>query len=152
MEWVAPLHSINGYGLFRVMTTKRLEIVIEGSQDAETWVEYQFLWKPGDIDGRPMFVAPHQPRLDWQMWFAALNPRRNEQWLMRMVERLLKGCPQVLDLLAENENPFPDKPPKFIRLVYYDYYFSGPEEPTAWWTRESLGELTLPLSLREVRE
>src|SRR5439155_18966036 len=71
-EWLMPLRSINTYGLFAVMTTKRLEIVIEGSNDGKEWLPYEFKYKPGDVNRRPGFVAPHQPRVDWQMWFAAL--------------------------------------------------------------------------------
>src|SRR5205807_2927415 len=69
---VEPIRSVNGYGLFRVMTTERPEIVIEGSRDGVEWSEYGFRWKPGDVHRRPAFVAPYMPRLDWQMWFAAL--------------------------------------------------------------------------------
>src|SRR5262249_7058642 len=76
--WVAPFRSVNGYGLFRVMTTSRPEIIVEGSADGRTWQAYEFRHKPGDLRRRPDFVAPHQPRLDWQMWFAALSDvRRN---------------------------------------------------------------------------
>src|SRR5438132_8135716 len=78
---VEPLRSVNGYGLFRVMTTERPEIVIEGSRDGVEWSEYGFRWKPGDVHRRPAFVAPHMPRLDWQMWFAALNPEGAREWL-----------------------------------------------------------------------
>jgi hypothetical protein len=93
-EWIEPFRSVNGYGLFRVMTTERPELVIEGSGDSQTWVEYRFRYKPGDVGRRPAFRAPHMPRLDWQMWFAALNPRGNQQWLMRLVEHLLRGTPE----------------------------------------------------------
>src|SRR3989442_11036634 len=71
---VAPLRSVNGYGLFRVMTTERLEIVIEGSRDSVHWLEYEFRWQPGAVSRRPRFVAPHQPRLHLPMLFAALDP------------------------------------------------------------------------------
>ena len=73
--WVRPFRSVNGYGLFRVMTVERPEIVIEGSADGREWTEWDLRWKPGDPDRRPGLVAPHQPRLDWQLWFAALDPR-----------------------------------------------------------------------------
>lgn len=75
LTWVSPLNSVNGYGLFRVMTTQRPEIVIEVSSDGTVWKEQEFKWKPGDVMRRPQFVEPHMPRLDWQMWFAALDPR-----------------------------------------------------------------------------
>src|SRR5438034_1269638 len=83
LDAVAPFRSINGYGLFRVMTTERPEIVVEGSRDTMAWREYRFRWKPGDVTRRPRFVAPHQPRLDWQMWFAALDPDGARGWLDR---------------------------------------------------------------------
>src|SRR2546428_3335632 len=87
LDAVAPFRSINGYGLFRVMTTERPEIVVEGSRDTVAWREYRFRWKPGDVTRRPRFVAPHQPRLDWQMWFAALDPDGARGWLLPFVAR-----------------------------------------------------------------
>jgi hypothetical protein len=149
---VAPFRSINGYGLFRVMTTERPEIVIEGSRDSVAWREYGFRWKPGDVSRRPRFVAPHQPRLDWQMWFAALDPAGARPWLAPLVGHLLRGTPEVLALLGTN--PFPDGPPKYIRLAYYRYRFSTPAERArtgAWWERELVGYLTPPLTLADLR-
>ncbi len=146
----APFRSVNGYGLFRVMTTARPEIIIEGSRDGTLWKPYEFRWKPGDPKRRPRFVAPFQPRLDWQMWFAALDPMGNRALLEALVERLLEGSPEVLSLLGKN--PFPDKPPKSIRLMYFRYFFSSPESRAAtgaWWSREPEGALTQPVSLPE---
>jgi hypothetical protein len=108
---VAPLRLVNSYGLFQVMTTRRPEIEIEGSDDGVTWKPYRFRWKPGPLDQCPMFVAPHQPRLDWQMWFAALSDFRQEPWFLRFCQRLLEGSEPVLALLASN--PFPRAPPRF---------------------------------------
>ncbi len=150
LDAVAPLRSVNGYGLFRVMTTQRFEIVIEGGADTVHWREYRFRWKPGDPARRPSFVAPHMPRLDWQMWFAALNPEGARDWLVPLLQRLLEGTPEVLTLL--HENPFPGAPPRYVRLVYYRYRFSTPTERAtggAWWQRERVGYLTEPLSLGE---
>ena len=150
LRWASPFRSINGYGLFRVMTTERPEIVIEGSQDGVVWVEYAFRWKPGDPMRRPQFVAPHQPRLDWQMWFAALDPRGAQHWLDTLLLRLLEGVPEVVALLGEN--PFPTGPARYVRLVYYQYHFSSASqkpETGAWWRREFLGYLTEPVSLRD---
>src|SRR5437870_2898337 len=147
LDAVAPSRSINGYGLFRVMTTERPEIVVEGSRDSVAWREYGFRWKPGDVTRRPRFVAPHQPRLDWQMWFAALAPDGARDWLLPFVGRLLQGSPQVVSLLAEN--PFPEAPPRYVRLAYYRYRFSTPAaraRTKAWWEREFVGYLTRPLS------
>jgi len=148
LDAVAPLRSVNGYGLFRVMTTERFEIVIEGGADTLHWREYGFRWKPGDPARHPAFVAPHMPRLDWQMWFAALNPESARDWLVPLLRHLLQGTPEVLTLLGEN--PFPGAPPRYVRLVYYRYRFSTPTEHAtsgAWWQRERVGYLTEPLSL-----
>jgi predicted DCC family thiol-disulfide oxidoreductase YuxK len=137
---VAPLRSANGYGLFAVMTMERPEIVLEGSEDGASWKPYEFRWKPGDPRRRPRFVAPHQPRLDWQMWFAALGDYRANPWLVSTMARLREGSPQVLNLLEMN--PFPAKPPRFVRAVLYDYRFTNAEERRrtgAWWKRELRG-------------
>lgn len=144
---VEPLRSVNGYGLFRVMTTERPEIVIEGSRDGVQWSEYGFRWQPGDVRRRPAFVAPHMPRLDWQMWFAALDPERAREWLVPLLRHVLAGTPAVVALLGTN--PFPDAPPRWVRLVSYRYRFSTPAERAqsgAWWQRERVGELTRALS------
>jgi len=106
---IRSFRSLNSYGLFRVMTTSRPEIVIEGSNDGRTWKAYEFKDKPGDPHRPPRFVEPHQPRLDWQMWFAALNSFRNERWLQYLLMRLFEGKPDVIGLLRVN--PFPHDPP-----------------------------------------
>jgi len=150
LDAVAPLRSVNGYGLFRVMTTERREIVIEGSDDSLHWREYGFRWKPGDVSRRPAFMAPHMPRLDWQMWFAALDPDGAAAWLVPLAGHVLRGTPEVLALLGEN--PFAARPPKYVRLVYYRYRFSTPAERAgtgAWWHRDLVGYLTRPLSVAD---
>ncbi len=147
-QWTRPLRTINGYGLFRHMTTSRPEIIIEGSDDGRDWRPYAFKWKPGDLNRPPGFVAPHQPRLDWQMWFAALGDVRRDPWFIQLLVRLLEGEPTVLALIETN--PFPDRPPRFIRAQLYDYRFTDPEarrETGAWWTREPLGYYCPPVSL-----
>ncbi|HEY6051859.1 MAG TPA: lipase maturation factor family protein, partial [Thermoanaerobaculia bacterium] len=137
---VSPLRIVNGYGLFAGMTTRRPEIVVEGSADGAAWKTYEFRWKPGDVLRRPPFVAPHQPRLDWQMWFAALGSFEQDPWFARFLEKLLEGSPPVLGLLARN--PFPGAPPKFVRARLWDYKFSDPAERRrtgAWWRRTEVG-------------
>jgi hypothetical protein len=114
----APFESVNGYGLFAVMTTSRREIVVEGSRDGASWTAYEFRYKPGDARRAPGFVAPHQPRLDWQMWFAALAPCDASPWLTRFLQRLQQGSPAVVGLLAGD--PFPGEPPHFGRAALYD--------------------------------
>ncbi len=140
LGWVAPFRSLNSYGLFRVMTTKRAEIVVEGSDDGSTWRPYEFRYKPGALDRRPGFVEPHQPRLDWQMWFAALDQFERTNWFQAFLLRLLQGSPPVLQLLATN--PFPDHPPRWLRATLYDYRFTdraGRRATGEWWTRRELG-------------
>lgn len=141
LQRVAPFHSANSYGLFARMTTVRNEIVIAGSDDGTSWTPYEFPWKPGDVLKRPAFVAPHQPRLDWQMWFAALTPYQAnpEQWFARLLARLLDGTPEVLALFASN--PFPDGPPRYVRAELWEYHFSAVGNPDhAWWRREWRGD------------
>jgi len=149
-EIVAPLRSINSYGLFAVMTTTRPEIVVEGSNDGQTWSAYEFEYKPGDLTRRPPFVAPHQPRLDWQMWFAALGTFQEYVWFQNFCVRLLEGSPSVRRLLARD--PFGGAPPpKFVRAVLYQYHFATIAEHRAtgiWWTRESLGAYSPVMTVR----
>src|SRR5256886_888343 len=147
---VEPIRSVNGYGLFRVMTTERPEIVIEGSRDGVQWSEYGFRWKPGDVHRRPAFVAPHMPRLDWQMWFAALNPEGAREGLPSLLPHVLTGTPEVLALLGDD--PFPDAAPRYVRLADFRYPFSKPRERAAsgaWWQRERVGDLMNPACLSD---
>jgi lipase maturation factor 1 len=152
VRWVSglvqPFHLANGYGLFAVMTTERPEIVVEGSADGETWRAYAFRFKPGDPGRRPAFVAPHQPRLDWQMWFAALGQCRDSPWLYGLFQRLLEGSPPVLGLLADD--PFPERPPRYVRALVYDYRFASAEERARtghWWRRGEPRLFCAPVSL-----
>jgi hypothetical protein len=147
-EWLSPFRTFSSYGLFAVMTTSRPEIIIEGSNDGLTWFEYEFKYKPGDLKGRPKFVAPHQPRLDWQMWFAALGNYRQNSWFVNFCVRLLQGSPEVLALLERN--PFPNAPPRYIRAVTYDYHFTDfatRRKTGAWWRRERTGDYLPAISL-----
>ena len=137
---ISPMRTFNRYGLFTVMTTKRPEIVIEGSDDGVNWKEYKFKYKPSDLDGKLPFVAPYQPRLDWQMWFAALGSYQNNPWFIKFIEHLGKNSPEVINLLLYN--PFPDNPPKYFRALSYDYKFTDFEERNKTgniWKRELIG-------------
>lgn len=137
---VEPLRIVNRYGLFAVMTTGRPEIVVEGSDDGIVWKPYEFRFKPGDPRRPPPFVAPHQPRLDWQMWFAALEGCEASQWFRPFLDRLREGSPEVLGLLASD--PFAGRPPARLRSVLYDYRFTDPATRSAagtWWRREAKG-------------
>jgi hypothetical protein len=136
-----PVRVVNGYGLFAVMTTSRPEIIIEGSNDGNTWREYEFKFKPGDLRRAPRWVEPLQPRLDWQLWFAALGDYRSSPWFSRFLLRLLEGSPPVLALFERN--PFPHSPPKYVRALIYDYQFTNRSERRAqgdWWQRRLLGD------------
>jgi len=142
---VSPLRIVNSYGLFAVMTTTRPEIVVEGSNDGDTWLAYEFPYKPGDVRRAPPVVAPHQPRLDWQMWFAALGTYEENRWFVNFMVRLLQGEPSVLRLLRSN--PFPDAPPKHVRARLYLYRFTHFGD-RAWWSREERGLYFPPVSLK----
>ena len=161
-EWPRPLAMIysrleafrivNGYGLFRVMTKDREEIVIEGSADGIEWRPYEFKWKPGNIMHAPGWCAPHQPRLDWQMWFAALGTPRQNPWFIRTLICLLQGKRAVVQLLETN--PFPEKPPRYVRALFYRYRFTTMAERrrnTAWWHRQELREYVPAFSLEEMQ-
>jgi lipase maturation factor 1 len=161
-EWPRSLLSVyqqvesfritNGYGLFRVMTKDRREIVIEGSTDGIDWLPYEFKWKPGDIKRVPGWCAPHQPRLDWQMWFAALGTYRENPWFIRLVICLLEGKSDVTRLFAHN--PFPETPPRYVRALFYRYRFTTANEHRqtgAWWKRQELGEYLRSLSIEDIR-
>jgi hypothetical protein len=149
---VEPFRIVNGYGLFRVMTKERREIVIEGSTDGMDWLPYEFKWKPGDVNRAPGWCAPHQPRLDWQMWFAALETPQQNPWFFRLLEDLVRGSRPVIGLLERN--PFPDKPPRYLRAMFYDYRFTTAEEHRqtgAWWKRRELREYVPAVSLEDYR-
>jgi hypothetical protein len=146
---LAPLRTVNGYGLFAVMTTQRREIIVQGSNDGHEWKTYEFRYKPGAPDRALPAVAPYQPRLDWQMWFAALGRVETTPWFQSFLARLLEGSPEVLSLLEKN--PFPDQPPKFVRAILDNYTFTTPEEREqsgAIWNREPLAIYCPPASLR----
>jgi hypothetical protein len=143
-------HIVNSYGLFAVMTTQRSEIILEGSFDGKTWYPYEFKYKPGDLKRPPMQVAPHQPRLDWQMWFAPFGSYQNEPWFINFATRLLQGSPDTLKLLQTN--PFSDRPPRYLRGILYDYHFTDfatSKRKGTWWRREKIGDYTPTLSLRD---
>jgi predicted DCC family thiol-disulfide oxidoreductase YuxK len=151
-QLIEPLRIVSDYGLFAVMTTQRDEIIIEGSDDGIEWREYEFRYKPGDLTRAPPWNIPHQPRLDWQMWFAALDDPRRLRWFSGFLRRILENEPTVTALLAKN--PFPDEPPAYVRALFYDYtYASSPEKATGfWWERRLLGLYFPPARLKtEVR-
>jgi lipase maturation factor 1 len=131
----AGFRLANPYGLFAVMTTERPELAIEGSDDGEAWRPYAFRWKPGDPQRAPRFAGLHLPRLDWQLWFAALERPEQVGWLRGpFLSRLLAASPQVLALLADD--PFRGAPPRFVRVRVDDYRFTSRAQRAAtgaWW-------------------
>lgn len=138
---VASCRCVNNYGPFAVMTTVRHEIEIEGSRDGSEWRVYRFRYKPGDPDRIGGWIVPHQPRVDWQMWFAALSRPDREPWFRNFLFRLLQNNPSVTSLLQEN--PFPDAPPRWVRARFYRYEFTTPGQRAAtgnWWVRTLVGE------------
>ncbi|KAK3102953.1 hypothetical protein FSP39_015246 [Pinctada imbricata] len=135
---VRDYRLVGSYGLFRRMTGVggRPEVVIEGSNSVNSeWKEYHFLYKPGNLSSPPPVVAPHQPRLDWQMWFAALGNYQHNPWFVNLVYRLLTNQEEVLQLL--DYNPFPKKPPRYIRAKLYHYYFTGKNKGDKWYSKKN---------------
>jgi hypothetical protein len=149
-----PLHLVNTYGAFGSITRPRYEVIVEGTDElvlTETthWREYEFIGKPGDVSRTPPQIAPYHLRLDWLMWFAAFSTPMQHPWFINLMEKLLEGDKAVLGLLRYN--PFPDKPPKYVRALLYEYRFTTPEERSrtgAVWKREPVALYFPPVSLR----
>jgi hypothetical protein len=150
---IYSLHFANRYGIFAIMTTTRYEIVFEGSEDQKEWKEYLFYFKPSEVGRRPSIISPFQPRLDWQAWFLPFTKFKNEIWVQNFLARLLEGELQVLKLLRHN--PFPEKPPKYLRAQVYIYEFSPwsmKKRLGNWWVRTHIGPYTPILSLPNKKE
>ncbi len=152
LQFTSRFGIVNSYGLFAVMTTTRPEIAVQGSNDGVNWLTYEFKYKAGPLARRPPWVAPYQPRLDWQMWFAALGPYQSSPWFANFVVRLLQGSPTVLRLLEKN--PFPNAPPKYVRAVIAPYEFTTWAERRAtgnWWKSTPAAPYLPAVSLADVR-
>ena len=135
-----PFRIANRYGLFAVMTRGRWEIEFQGSNDGQNWTAYPFRYKPQDPTKPPGIYAPYQPRFDWNLWFASLGTWRDNMFVVSAEERLLSNDNDVLALFAGN--PFADAPPKLVRAVIWQYWFTSIAEKRAtgmWWTRKQLG-------------
>ena len=149
------LDLVNTYGAFGSVGKVRNEIVFEGTDDptpddAASWKEYEFFCKPGDPMRRPCIVSPYQPRIDWQIWFAAMSTPERYPWTIHLIWKLLHNDPEALSLLSGN--PFPEAPPRFIRARLFRYRFAPPGNTTgAWWDREPLGNWIPPLSSDDPR-
>jgi hypothetical protein len=141
------LHLVNTYGAFGTVGQARDVIIFEGTSSADPatatdWKEYVNLALPSDPKRAPVQIAPYQPHLDWQLWFAAMASPDQYPWTVNLVWKLLHNDPATLSLFAGN--PFPDAPPRSIRVVHYIYHFAHPGDPEhVYWTRERLG-LWLP--------
>ncbi len=143
-----PLDLVNTYGAFGTVGRERLNVVFEGTMDevpddSAHWKAYPYKGLPVDLDKSPPQIAPYQLRLDWQMWFAAMSTPEEYPWTLHLVSKLLHNDPGALSLFAGN--PFPGKPPQYIRAVLYRYRFAKPGNPEKlYWHRERVGELWLP--------
>lgn len=148
-DHVQPLHAFGSYGLFRQMTgvSGRPEVVLQGAGRTDgPWHDIELRYKPGDVSTAPLFVAPHQPRLDWQMWMAALGDYHANPWLTALAHRLLTGQRQAVQLLDAQRYPFSaDKPPRYVRAVRYTYRYTGPGGGGDWWQRSQTAEPYLPV-------
>jgi hypothetical protein len=135
-----PFRIANQYGLFAVMTRGRYEIEFQGSRDGQVWVPYPFRFKPQALNQAPGIYAPYQPRFDWNLWFASLGSWQQNPLVPRTEQRLLTNDPDVLALFAGN--PFPNSPPRQVRAVLWQYWFTSIKQKRAtgdWWTRRLLG-------------
>ena len=144
-----PLYLVNTYGAFGSVGRERYEIIVEGTNDDDFehahWLAYEFRCKPGRLDRRPCVVAPYQYRIDWQMWFAAMSDYRRDPWVVHLLYKLLLGQPSILSLLASN--PFPARPPKYIRAELYRYEFTRVGDGSAdYWKRTRAGVFVPPVS------
>lgn len=150
VEHTRGFYLARSYGLFAGMTHTRPEIVIEGSRDGRTWHAYRLPYKVQDLDEVPGFAGPHMPRLDWQMWFAALAPCERSPWMHRLFERLLEGSPPVRALFEHD--PFGDVPPRFVRSFVYQYSFAGDDRlghdgvEQGRWFRRQMVDLYCPMA------
>lgn len=137
---LAPFRIANAYGLFAVMTRGRWEIEFQGTRDGRTWEPYPFRYKPQDPAEAPGIYAPYQPRFEWNLWFASLSPWQQNPWVVRTEMRLLEGSPDVLALFRND--PFAGAPPRQVRTVLWQYWFTDRAERRAsgpWWRRQFLG-------------
>jgi hypothetical protein len=146
-------HFVGTYGAFGGITRGRYEIIVEGTDESAiiestTWREYEFKGKPGDPRRMPPQIAPYHLRLDWLMWFAAMGSYHRYPWFVHFMAKLLQGDRVVLALLKHN--PFPDRPPRYVRASLYQYRFSSPaikKKTGQWWVREMVGSYFPVVSL-----
>jgi len=144
-----PFDLVNTYGAFGSINRERNEVILEGSPDElgpeMRWFPYELPCKPGRVTRRPCVVAPYQLKLDWQLWFASFSSPADEPWLIHLVDKLLRGDHIVDPLFAVQ--PFPNRPPRYVRAQFYRYHFAPRGMPGVYWQRELIGEYLRPLSL-----
>ncbi len=150
-----PLDLVNTYGAFGTVGKERLNVVFEGTRDenpgdSADWKPYIYKGLPVDPDKRPPQIAPYQLHLDWQMWFASMSTPDDYPWTLNLVWKLLHNDPNTVALFAGN--PFPGKPPRYIRAVLYRYSFAKPGNPKGlWWNREKLSIWLPAMSVNDPR-
>lgn len=150
-----PLNLVNTYGAFGSVGKERYNVVFEGTMDTlpdstASWKAYPYKGLPVDTHQHPPQVAPYQLRLDWQMWFAAMSSPDEYPWTLTLISKLLHNDPGTLSLFAGN--PFPGKPPKYIRAVLYRYKFATPGNPARlYWQRQQLGNWLPPMAANDPR-
>lgn len=150
-------HLVGTYGAFGSITRPRYEVIVEGTDEAVVsastkWRAYEFRGKPGSLERMPPQIAPYHLRLDWLMWFAALSSYQEQSWFTPFMAKLLAGDRAVLSLLRSN--PFPLRPPRYMRALLYEYHFTNPAERAAtgeWWKRQLVGSY-FPVSSRAAEE
>ena len=130
------------------MTNGRYEIEFQGSNDGQNWTPYLFRNKPQLLNEPPRIYAPYQPRFDWNLWFASLGDWHQNELVPITEERLLGDDRDVLGLFRSN--PFPQTPPRYVRAMLWQYWFTTRDEKNKtgnWWRRELMGmyapELTM---------
>ncbi|MGB7190312.1 MAG: lipase maturation factor family protein [Acidobacteriaceae bacterium] len=146
---LAPFRIANRYGLFAVMTRGLYQIEFQGSDDGQHWTAYPFRYKPQALNQAPGIYAPYQPRFDWNLWFASLDDWQQNNIVPLTEESLLAGSPSVLHLFAGN--PFPESPPRYVRAVLWQYWFTSLKQKRDtgdWWTRKLLGLYAPVVTLR----
>lgn len=145
---VETMRIANRYGLFAVMTPARYEIEFQGSNDSTHWTAYPFRFKPQALDEAPGIYAPYQPRFDWNLWFASLEPAEENTWVVTTEARLVQGEPSVLALFRDD--PFHGTPPRHVRAMVYQYWMTTFEERHAtgnWWRRDEIAPFCEEISV-----
>jgi Lipase maturation factor len=146
-----PLDLVNTYGAFGTIGRERLNVVFQGTDSDTTagavdWKDYLYQALPVDVHEMPVQVAPYQPHLDWQMWFAAMGTYHQYPWTLHLIWKLLHNDPVALSFFRYN--PFPDHPPRYIRAVLYKYSFAPAGNAEGdWWIREFQDDWLPPLAV-----